>query len=64
LQKKLRRRFCYRMMTLMGIYDMLLFPTTAFLPGYASYHGYEYCSSPTFYYIAGMILCGKFFVMI
>ncbi|CAD5232373.1 unnamed protein product [Bursaphelenchus xylophilus] len=56
MDKKLRHLFCYRMMLILAIYDVLLLPVTAFATAYFSYTGAVFCEHPTVIYFMGIWL--------
>ncbi|KAI6170908.1 hypothetical protein M3Y97_01103600 [Aphelenchoides bicaudatus] len=46
VQKKLRQYFCYKLMIIMTVFDMLLMPMNVLFPAYANLKGLAYCSFP------------------
>lgn len=58
LQEKYLRESCYKLMLLLGIWDMLNMPFSGLLTGYFAIVGDVYCSRPTVIYISGMISVG------
>ncbi|KAI6184931.1 7TM GPCR, serpentine receptor class t (Srt) family-containing protein [Aphelenchoides bicaudatus] len=52
--KQPRKNFCYKVMLLMTIFDMLLFFENALFPGYASLHGYQPCDLPHAEFLIGL----------
>ncbi|CAK5043010.1 unnamed protein product [Meloidogyne enterolobii] len=48
---------CYKIMFVMGVFDMAGLLFVGFLTGYLGYFGYVFCSSPKLIYFAGAYGC-------
>ncbi|RCN30046.1 hypothetical protein ANCCAN_24187 [Ancylostoma caninum] len=60
LKKKHRRLSCYKIMIVLGIYDMAAISLNSLLTGYFWIKGANYCTNPTLMFVAGTAALGNF----
>ncbi|KAK0400873.1 hypothetical protein QR680_015490 [Steinernema hermaphroditum] len=58
LKPELRNYSCYKLMFLLGIFDMVTLVINTFITGYLAIQGANFCSHPTFIYFAGAAALG------
>ncbi|CAJ0605145.1 unnamed protein product [Cylicocyclus nassatus] len=57
-KKQYRRLSCYKIMIVLGVYDMAALSLNSLLTGYFWFTGGNYCTNPTFMFVAGAIALG------
>ncbi|VDK51458.1 unnamed protein product [Cylicostephanus goldi] len=55
VKKQHRRLSCYKIMIVLGLYDMAALSLNSLLTGYFCFTGGNYCNSPTFMFVAGAL---------
>ncbi|CAJ0604795.1 unnamed protein product [Cylicocyclus nassatus] len=58
VRKQHRRLSCYKIMIVLGLYDMAALSLNSLLTGYFWFTGGNYCTSPTFMFVAGALALG------
>ncbi|KIH67667.1 hypothetical protein ANCDUO_01999 [Ancylostoma duodenale] len=58
LKKKHRRLSCYKIMIVLGVYDMAAISLNSLLTGYFWIKGANYCTNPTLMFVAGTAALG------
>ncbi|RCN34650.1 hypothetical protein ANCCAN_19515 [Ancylostoma caninum] len=59
VRKQHRRLSCYKIMILLGFYDMAAIFINSLLTGYLWLNGINYCATPTSMYIFGSVATGE-----
>ncbi|EYC45385.1 hypothetical protein Y032_0430g1305 [Ancylostoma ceylanicum] len=57
-KKKHRRLSCYKIMIVLGVYDMAAISLNSILTGYFWITGANYCTNPTLMFVAGTVALG------
>ncbi|CAD5213193.1 unnamed protein product [Bursaphelenchus okinawaensis] len=55
-RKELREKSCYKIMIMLGVYDMITLPLTGMFAAYQAISGITFCDSPLLQYCIGMVV--------